>query len=145
MAKYNSKEIELNISAENLYSKVSNPENLRDLIDKIPADKISEDKRSLLEKITVSKDTITVAGSPVGALSFKITEKREPELVKLSGEGSPVPLALTMNIAPAGADKCKARVDVDIEIPALLKPMIGGQIQKIADGFGDLLHTLPFA
>lgn len=145
MAKYNSKEIELNISAENLYSKVSNPENLRELIDKIPADKISEDKRSLLEKITVSKDTITVAGSPVGALSFIITEKREPELVKLSGEGSPIPLALTMNIAPAGADKCKARVDVDIEIPALLKPMIGGQIQKIADGFGDLLHTLPFA
>lgn len=145
MAKYNSSEETLHASAEAVFSKLSNLENLRSLLDRVPADKIPEDKKAMFESITITPDSITVPGGPVGAMTFRVTEKVEPTLIALSGEGSPVPLSLAMHITPETESSCKAKVEIDIEIPAMLKPMIGGHIQKMADQFGEVLKAIPFA
>ncbi|MDE6444654.1 MAG: hypothetical protein K2K64_09600 [Muribaculaceae bacterium] len=145
MAKYQSSEETLQASAEAVFSKLSNLENLRSLLDRVPADKIPEDKKAMFDNITITPDSITVPGGPVGALTFRMTEKVEPTLIALSGEGSPVPLSLAMHITPESESSCKAKVEIDIEIPAMLKPMIGGHIQKMADQFGEVLKAIPFA
>lgn len=145
MALYSSSPVSLASSAENVYSKLSNLENLRALLDKVPADQIPEDKRAMYESITITSDSITVPGGPVGALTFKIKERVEPTLVKLDGEGSPVPLTLAMHITPTGADSCTAKVEIDIALPAMLKPMVSGPLQKMADQFGQVLKAIPFS
>lgn len=81
----------------------------------------------------------------MGALTFKIKERVEPTLVKLDGEGSPVPLTLAMHITPTGADSCTAKVEIDIALPAMLKPMVSGPLQKMADQFGQVLKAIPFS
>lgn len=145
MAKYSSGNIKLNGSAQAVYDKLSNLENLQGMLNKVPADKIPEDKRQMFENIKITPDTIEVPGGPMGNLVFRVTERKAPSLIKLNGEGIPVEMSLALHIEPINSESSSANVDIDINIPAMLKPMIGGQIQKIADQFGDVLGAIPFA
>lgn len=145
MAVYKSENIKLNASAEAVYNKLSNLENLRGMLDKVPADKIPEDKRQMFDNIKITSDTIEVPGGPMGNLTFRVVEREAPRLIKLKGEGIPIQMALVLNVLPVTESTSEANVDIDIDIPLMLKPMIGGQIQKIADQFGQVLGAIPFA
>lgn len=145
MAIYNSDKVSLPYSAESVFAKLSNPGNLKNLLENVPEERIPDDKKDLLESIVITSDSITVPGGPVGNLTFRVTEKKEPTLVKLEAENSPVPLALSLHIDPVGADKCEASVKIDIALPAMLKPMVSGPLQKMVDQFGDVLKAIPFA
>lgn len=144
MATYNSGEVILQASAEAVYARLSNLENLRSLLEKVPADKIPADKLEMFNSISITPDAITVPGGAVGTLTFRVKEKVEPSLIRLAGEGLPVPLSLSMHIQPDGPESSRANVEINIEIPAMLKPMVGGHIQKIADQFRQVLKAIPF-
>lgn len=145
MAVYSSEKVRLNAGAEAVYDKLSNLENLRGMLDKVPADRIPEDKRQMFENIQITHDTIAVPGGPMGNLVFRVVERKEPTLIKLKGEGIPMEMALVLHIHPESTNTSEANVDIDINIPMMLKPMIGGQIQKIANQFGEVLGSIPFA
>lgn len=147
MATYNSEEISLMAPAGAVYSKLSNLDNLRSLLEKVPADKIPADKLEMFNSISVTPDSVTVPGGPVGALTFRMKEKVEPTLIKLAGEGLPpgIALSLSLHITPEGESTLKAKVTIDISIPAMLKPMVSGPLQKMADQFGQVLRAIPFA
>lgn len=147
MATYNSEEISLMAPAGAVYSKLSNLDNLRSLLEKVPADKIPVDKLEMFNSISVTPDSVTVPGGPVGALTFRMKEKVEPTLIKLAGEGLPpgIALSLSLHITPEGESTSKAKVTIDISIPAMLKPMVSGPLQKMADQFGQVLRAIPFA
>lgn len=145
MATYNSKEVTLQTSATNVFDKLSNLENLKSLLDKVPADRVPEDKRAMFENIKITPDTIEVPGGPMGSLTFRVVERKSPSLIKLQGEGIPMQMALALHVKPISDASSSAKVEIDINIPAMLKPMVGGQIQKIADQFGDVLGAIPFA
>lgn len=145
MSKYTSGEVTLPASADVVFSKLSNLENLKSLLTNVPADKIPADKREMFDNITITSDSITVPGGPVGALTFRVVEKKAPSLIRLEAEGSPIPLGMAMHVAPESAGSSKASVEIDIDLPMMLKPMLGGQIQKMADQFGQVLQAIPFA
>ena len=147
MATYNSEEISLMAPAGSVYSKLSNLDNLRSLLEKVPAVKIPAYKLEMFNSISVTPDSVTVPGGPVGALTFRMKEKVEPTLIKLAGEGLPpgIALSLSLHITPEGESTSKAKVTIDISIPAMLKPMVSGPLQKMADQFGQVLRAIPFA
>ncbi|MCH5223113.1 MAG: hypothetical protein J1E82_03655 [Muribaculaceae bacterium] len=144
MTTYSSDEITFNAPAEKVYDKLSNLENLKSLLEKVPADKVPEDKRQMFENIVITPETIEVPGGPMGKLVFRLTEKVAPSLIKLSGEGIPIALALEMHIKPLSETTSAGKVDINIDIPAMLKPMVGGQIQKMAGQFGNILSAISF-
>lgn len=144
MSKYSSAKHNLNVSAEAVYDKLSNFENLKEMLGKVPADRIPEDKRAMFENIQITADTIEIPGAPMGNMVFRVTEREAPKLIKLHGEGLPINMALSLNIEPVTPDSSQAYIEIDIDLPAMLKPMIGGQIQKIADQFGQVLTAIPF-
>ena len=145
MSTYSSGNVTLNAPATAVFDKLSNLENLKGLLDKVPADRVPEDKRQMFENIRITPDTIEVPGGPMGNLLFRVTERVAPSLIKLKGEGIPVEMALVLHVKPLSDTTSSANVDIDINIPAMLKPMVGGQIQKIANQFGDVLGAIPFA
>ena len=145
MAKYSSGEVRMNGSAETVFNKLSNLQNLRDLLDKVPADRVPEDKRAMFENLEITNDTIVIPGGPMGSLTLRVVERVVPSLIKLAGEGLPIALSLSMHIKPESDTSSKANVDIDMDIPAMLKPMIGGQIQKMASQFGDMLGAISFS
>lgn len=145
MSVYSSGNVVLNAPAASVFDKLSNLENLRSLLDKVPADKVPEDKRQMFENIKITPDTIEVPGGPMGNLVFRVTERIAPSMIKLKGEGIPIEMALVLHVTPVTETTSSANVDIDINIPAMLKPMVGGQIQKIANQFGDVLGAIPFS
>lgn len=145
MSVYSSGNVTLNASAESVFDKLSNLENLQGLLDKVPADRVPEDKRQMFENIKITHDTIEVPGGPMGNLVFRVTERKAPSTIRLKGEGIPIEMALVLNVKPLTETTSSANVDIDINIPAMLKPMVGGQIQKIANQFGDVLGAIPFS
>lgn len=144
MAVYSSGKVILKAPAPAVFEKLSNLENLKSMLEKVPADRIPADKRQMFENIQITPDTIEVPGGPMGNLVFRVTERKAPSLIRLKGEGIPIEMALVLHVEPKGEEESEAKVDIDINIPLMLKPMIGGQIQKIADQFGDVLSAIPF-
>lgn len=144
MAVYSSENIPLKASANAVFNRLSNLENLQDLLNKVPAERIPADKRQMFDNIRITSDTIEVPGGPMGNLVFRMVEKVEPSLIKLRGEGIPLEMALVLHITPVSEVASNAKVDIDINIPAMLKPMVGGQIQKIANQFGEVFGAIPF-
>lgn len=145
MSIYSSEKITINAPATVVYDKLANLENLRGMLDKVPADRIPDDKRQMFENIRITSDSIEVPGAPMGNLVFRVTERKSPSLIKLQGEGIPIEMSLALNIEPLSDSSSSAKVDLDINLPAMLKPMIGGQLQKIANQFGEVLGAIPFA
>lgn len=145
MAVYSSGNVTLNAPAQVVWEKLSNLENLKGMLEKVPADRIPEDKRQMFENIRITPDTIEVPGGPMGSLTFRVTERKAPSYIRLQGEGVPINMALAFEVQPKTDSTSQAKVDLDIDIPMMLRPMIGGQIQKIADQFGDVLGSIPFA
>lgn len=145
MSTYSSDTVHLSASAESVYSKFSNLENLKNILQNVPEGKLPDDQKAMLQQISITADSITVPGGPVGSLTFKVVEKKEPSLVKLEAEGSPIALGIALHITPGTPDSCTAKAEIDIALPAMLKPMVGGQIQKMADQFGQMLKSISLA
>lgn len=143
MATYKSDRVGLAYPAEQVFGKVSNLEGLGDIIKNAPADSIPADQRAMLEGIKVTPDTISFPAGPVGEITLRRTHMESPSLIELEGENTPVPMHLSMHIIPTTSDTCEAYVEIDIAIPAMLKPMVNGPLQKMADQFAQMLRQLP--
>lgn len=144
MATYKSEEILLKSPAETVFTRLSNLESLADLLKNVPEDQIPADKKEMFDSIKISPDSIELPGGPVGSIRLRVTDKVAPSMIRLKGEGTPVPLSLQLNIHPEGADACRAQAQVDLEIPAMLRPMIAGPMQKMTEQFAQVLRAIPF-
>jgi len=143
MAKYTSDETTLKGSAENVYSKISNPDSLRSFIQNIPADTVPEDKRQMLESIELSEDTLSIAGGPAGKITLKISRREPYTSVEYEGVGTPVRLALIFDIIPENEISCRLKVSIDADLPAILRPMVSGAFNKAVGQLAQVLATIP--
>lgn len=144
MATYKSNETLIKGSAETVFDTLSNPENLRGLLDSIPTESIPEDKREMLGQIEVTSDSISFPAGPVGKLTLRVSRLERPELIVLDGAGAPVKLALSLHLHPMKDDSCMGRVEIDIDIPMMLKPMVSGPLQQLVDQFATALGSISF-
>lgn len=143
MATFKSDKVELRYPAEAVFDKLSDLSNIGTLLENAPVDQIPEDKRELLNKITFSRDTISFPAQPVGDVTLQVVRREPFTLIELDGVGTPVDLKMRMEITPKG-ETCEAMVVVDIAIPAMLKPMVAGPLQKMTDQFSQVLRALKF-
>lgn len=104
-------------------------------------DSMSPADRERIGDVKFEKDSITIDTKQVGTISFKVTE-RTPSRVVMNAVGSPVPLDLCVDLTALGADATEIVTSIDVEIPAMLRPLIGGAMQKAVDQFGDLMAKL---
>lgn len=144
MTTIKSDKTQINASAETVFNKLSNLENLKELLDKIPQDKIPEDKKDLFDSLEITSDSITIKGGPTGAITLRVSDRLPNSLIRLEGEQTPVPLAMQLEIEPEGAENCTVQVAINLEIPAMLKPMVSGPLKKMVDQFAVVLKAIPF-
>lgn len=144
MATYKSDEVTLKADAQSVFNRLSDFESLKELLGKIPEDQIPADKKEMFDSIKLTNDSIELPGGPVGAIKLRVVEKTAPSRIKLKGEGTPVPLSLQLDLQPIDDSACRAQAKVDLEIPALLRPMISGPMQKMTEQFANVLRSIPF-
>ena len=146
MADFKSETVEIHAGADTVYTRLSNLENLRPLLDRIPADRIPEDKREMFDNLTITADSISIPvnAGPVSDLTLRLTDCVEPTLIHLEGVNTPVPLNLSLHLEPINADSCYGRVEIDIALPAMFKPMVSGPLRKVTDQFAQVLGAIKF-
>lgn len=130
--------------AEKVFEKLSNLENLKPLLERVPREQIPEDKREIFDRLQVTADSIVIPGGPVGDITLRLTDTLPYSLVRLQGIGTPVPLAMQMEMESTGPDSCEAVVSASLDIPIMLKPMVSGPLKKIVDQFAAVLGSMKF-
>lgn len=142
--KYESAWTPVNAPAQAVYSRFSNLENLSSLLANIPAGTVPADKKELIDQIEVTADTLRVPGGPVGAITLRMTRKEEPSLIVLEGENTPVPLSLSLEIRPVSDNSSEVKVAVELEVPAMLAPMVAGPVKKMVEQFATVIQAVPY-
>ena len=143
MATYKSEVVSLAYPAETVFGKLSNLEGFGGILKNVPADKVPADQLAMLEQVRVTPDTISFPAGPAGEV--KVAETDAPNLIRMEGFGTPVPMSLTLHITPLTPETCESYVQIDIQIPAMLKPMVNGPLQKMADQIAQMLRQVPMA
>lgn len=142
MAVFKSPTANINAPAEVVFERLSNLENLKTLMAKVPEDKIPEDQREMFNAVKVTADTISFPAGPVGEITLRMDTKEPFSLIRLVGVGTPVDLSLALDIEAQGNDASQGTVTVDIAIPAMLKPMVAGPLNKLVSQFAQMLPAV---
>ena len=137
MAKFESKPCVIDAPAEKVFSKLDDLTKLRDMIDKLP-----EEAKSKIGDVTFEKDSISINTQQVGTIKFVVKERIKPQKIVFGTESSPVPLTLTTLLHATGDDKTEITAQTDVDVPAMLKPMISSPMQKATDQFATLIAQL---
>ncbi len=136
MATFSSPATQVPIAADQVAAKFADFTALEAAMQNMPAE-----KREKIGNVEFTRDTIQIVTPQVGAITLRATE-RTPERVVLEAEGSPVPMKLLVNMTPKGDSATEVSGTIDVEIPAMLKPLIGPALQKAADQFGNMFASL---
>ena len=136
MAQYKSKPVTIAKPLAEVYARIANIGDYQSKLDSLPAE-----AREKLGQVRFEPDAIVITAAPVGEIRFAVKERVENSKVTLTAEQSPVPLDLTVTVSPDGDNATVAESVIDVEIPAMLKPMVGGKMQEAADKFGELITT----
>lgn len=107
-------------------------------------DHIPETERAKIGDLRFEKDAIIIKNPAFGEMAFKVVE-RTPNHVEFKADGM-IPLSLGVNLTSVDNDtRTDVSSEIDIEIPMMLRPLIGGKMQQVADMFGDLIAKLASA
>mgnify|MGYP000246501305 CR=1 FL=1 len=136
MATYSSKPVVIARNAEELASRFGDFTILQERLDAMP-----EEQRQAVGNVSFTADTITINTPQMGAINLRAVE-RTPEAIVLQAEGSPVPMQLKVTFKAVSAESTEVCGVIDVDIPAIIKPMVGPTLQKAADKFGELFSGL---
>lgn len=136
MAKYSSKAVTVGVAPAVVADKFSDLTRLQGALDHMPAD-----QRAKVGDVKFDRDSLSIITPQVGEIKFRVKEC-SPQRVVMGAEKSPIPLDMTVDLKPVGSDSTEFVTSIEVDIPFMLKPMLGGPMQKAVDQFSDLLSKL---
>ncbi len=137
MTTYSSKPVEIPMSASAAYAKLTDLSSFQERLAALP-----DDLKSKVGDISFTADTISFNGTPMGALVLKLSETVPDKRVAFTAQGAPVPVIMSISLDDKGDDKAEAISSIDVEVPAMLKPMIGPKLKEAAEKMGEMIKNL---
>lgn len=142
METYKSDKVTINHNINLIYSKLSDPSIFKAQIDN-NMDRLPEEAREHLKSVKFEEDGISVE-SPMGTLKLSVSESQEPTMVKYTAQSSPVPFGVTINLESVDENTTQTVTELNIELPFMLKAMVGGKLSEGAQKMGELIAKLPY-
>lgn len=142
METYKSDKVIIDHNIDVIYSKLSDPRVFKAHIDS-NIDRLPDEAREHLEKVKFEDDGISV-DSPMGALKLSVSESVAPSMVKYTAQSSPVPFGLTINLQAIDDTHTESITELNIELPFMLKAMVGSKLTDGAKKIGELIAKLPY-
>lgn len=142
METYKSEKVIIDHNIDVVYSKLSDPRVFKEHIDN-NLDRLPEEAREHLQSVKFEDDGISV-DSPMGALKLSVSESVAPSMVKYTAQSSPVPFGLTINLQAIDESHTESITEINIELPFLLKAMVGSKLTDGAKKLGELIAKLPY-
>ena len=82
--------------------------------------------------------------SPMGMLKLSVCESVAPTMVKYTAQSSPVPFGLTINLSPIDEHHTQSITELNIELPMMLRAMVGSKLSDGAKKLGEMIAKLPY-
>jgi carbon monoxide dehydrogenase subunit G len=138
MAKYTGAPVTVGTPQQELYHRISNLTYLKDRLDQLPAD--------MLEKVGsvdfINDNAFAIEAPGLGRVQFDIVNRTEPTSVTFAANAGPVPLNLVIELAAQGDNATSISSAIDVEIPMMLRPLVGSKMQEAADRFSQMIADL---
>lgn len=134
MAKYTSKTISVPKGQSEIAEKFNDLTQLQAVVDKLP-----EEQRQKIGEVEFTADSITLKTQQVGAVGFEVTERQEDK-VKMTAKGAPIKMDICINFTAVAEAQTDVNVEMDVDIPMMLRPMVGGMMQKAVDQFAQMIE-----
>lgn len=130
--------------AATIYSKLTNPSHIQQLIE-ANADRIEGEARQHLDTVKFGDDFIAIQ-SPMGEVTLALDHANsvEGQRVVYTASQSPVPINMVINLEAQPDDTTMSTAELQLQLPFFMRKMVEGQLQEGANRFGELLARIPF-
>lgn len=136
MQSYNSRTFTIKKDIKSVYDLFMNPKSASSFLEKA-GDKLP------IKDIELTDTGLTLDAPVIGKVKVERIESVEPSLIKYQGQGTPVPMTLSINLRPGEkSEETIAQVTVDAEVPAFLSGMIGGKVMPALEKVAGALEKL---
>ena len=131
-------------SAATIYSKLTNPSLIKQLLEE-HADKIQGEAKQHLDTVKFTEDAVSIQ-SPMGEVTLSLDHENsiDGERVVYTASQSPVPINMVINLEPQPDDTTMSTAELQLKLPFFLRKLVEGQLQEGANRFGELLALIPF-
>ncbi len=137
MSTYKSKPTVIEKSAVDLFGRFSDMTRLQTALESL-----TEEQRAQIGQVEFTADSIKIATPQVGEIAFSVIERQSPSKIVFGTTSSPVPLTLRVDLNALSDNSTEVVTVIDVDIPMMLRPMVGPYLQKAADQFGELIRGL---
>lgn len=139
METYESNIVQIQASAQQIFDKLSNLENLQPLINNLPPEATQK-----VKDIAVTPDTCRFSIENFGEMGFKIIEREPCKTIKFSGDATPVEVYLWIQLVEKEAYNTKMKVTLKADIPFILKMMVGSKLKDGVNQIATVLSKIPY-
>lgn len=137
MTTYSSKPALIAMSAEAVYDRISNIESFESRINELP-----EDVRAKMGDVRFTHDSIIINSAPVGEMTLNVSERVPGKRIAFSVANAPVPLMMAINMEEKDPESTEVVTAIDVDMPAMLRPIVGPKLQQAAEKFGDMIKNI---
>lgn len=139
METYESNVVEIQASAQQIFSKLSNLENLQPLLANLPAEATEK-----VKDIAVTADTCQFTVENFGQMGFKIIDREPNKTIKFTGDNTPVEVYMWIQLVEKEAYLSKMKVTLKADVPFMLKMMVGSKLKDGVNQIATLLSKIPY-
>lgn len=139
METYESNVMHIAASAQQVFSKLSNLENLKPLLANLPAEATEK-----VKDIAVTADTCRFSIENFGQMGFKIIDKEPNKTIKFSGDNTPVEVYLWIQLVEKEPYDTKIKVTLKADVPFMLKMMVGSKLTEGVNQIATILSKIPY-
>lgn len=119
-----------------IYSVLSDLNNLEMVKDKIPADKV--------KNFSFDKDSCTVNVSPVGDVTFQIVDRVENDTIKFQGMQLPMEIYMWIQLKESAAKETKLKLTIKADLNVFIKPMVSKPLTEGIEKIAEMLAMFPY-
>ena len=136
MSEYKGNAVAVERTGAEIAEKFSNLKNFQSVIDNLPSD-----AKEKLKGLELEEDSVAFDVNMVGRVKFRVKELTSQRIM-MQSEGTPMPFTLSLDMKPTSETSTEVIPMADLDIPFMLRPMVGPYIQKAMDQIGGFIATL---
>lgn len=139
METYESNIVQVQASAQQIFDKLSNLENLQPLLNNLPPEASEK-----VKDISVTPDTCRFNIENFGEMGFKIIEREPCKTIKFTGDATPVEVYLWIQLVEKEAYNTKMKLTLKADIPFMLKMMVNSKLKEGINQIATVLSKIPY-
>lgn len=135
MSKYTGKPVIIDQQPHEVAARFADLRLLRAMYDAMPAEELAR-----VGELDFTQDALIMKNPQIGEVRFEIVA-RTPDKTSFTVNG-PLPMNLAVSHTAAQDGKTRLVTELDVDIPAMLKPFVGPQMQKAVDQLSDVMARM---